>query len=143
MSAKTSPSLRYHVSGIYEQTLIAAESAAFDQMVETMEQVIACHSTYQPMYLVQDASVLDIAYTPRLRQFLESLNQRLHDHGKTVRVALVLPVMIGNCTDFLNRMLRQRDTPQARLMCFTTREEALGWLQTLQHSESLPAVQGS
>jgi hypothetical protein len=142
MSTETSVSLQYHGSGIYEQTLTSAQNAAFEQLVEIMEQVIACHPTNEPMYLVQDASALDLAYTPRVRVFMESLSQRLHRSGKTVRVAMVLPLSFGTCIDFLNCLLRQRETVQSRHMCCTTREEAFAWLQTIQFSESLPAVQG-
>jgi hypothetical protein len=142
MLTETSPSLQYLVSGIYEQTLTVARSAAFEQMVETMDQLIACHTSTQPLYLLQDASSLDLAYTPRVRALAEGLTQQLHRSGKTIRLAIVLPLMVGNCTDFLNCLLRPRETSQIRHQCFTTREDALNWLQAIHCSEAAAAAQG-
>jgi len=136
------PCLQHLASGIYEQNLTVARSAAYDHLIDTMEQLIACYKSNQPLYLLQDASELDLAYTPRIRTFVEIIVTRLHRYRKTVRLALVLPSSAGSCTDFMNCLLRQRETPQVRHMCFTTRDEAVAWLQSLQHSESRPAALG-
>jgi hypothetical protein len=136
------PSLQHLASGIYEQNLTVARSAAYDHLVDTMEQLVTCHNSDQPLYLLQDASGLDLAYTPRIRAFVEIIVTRLHRYGKTVRVALVLPSSAGSCTDFMNCLLRQRETTQVRHMCFTTHDEAVAWLQSIQHCESRPAALG-
>jgi hypothetical protein len=142
MATDPYPTLRYLASDIYEQNLTIARSAAYNHLVEIMDQLIASCSSKEPLYLLQDASHLELAYTPRLRTFVEAIITRLHQHGKAVRVALVLPNGAGSCTDFMNCLLRQRETEQIRHACFNTRDEAMAWLQSLQSCESRPAALG-
>lgn len=129
-------SLTSLASGIYEQNLSAPDSAAYDHLVNTMQQLITCQGSDEPLYLLQNASSLDLAYTPRIRAFVEMIVSRLHNSGKVIRLALLLPEAAGGCTDFINCLLRPRETARVRHMCFDSREAALAWLHTLHLRES-------
>jgi hypothetical protein len=129
-------------SGIYSQQLTLARSAALENMMAIFQRFVEKHATKEPLYMLIDASSLDIAYTPRARERVEQVVTQIHRCNKTLRVAMVLPEGMGNCTAFLNNLLRSRETSQIRHICFARREDALIWLQDLQRSESLPAAQG-
>jgi hypothetical protein len=129
-------------SGIYAQQLTLARSAALENMMAIFQRFVEQHATKEPLYMLVDASSLDIAYTPRAREHVERVTAQIHHSNKTLRVALVLPEGMGSCTTFLNNLLRSRETSQTRHLCFARREDALVWLQDLQRSESLPAAQG-
>lgn len=128
--------------GLYTQRLTLASRAAITHLLEIMQRFIEQRTAKEPLYLLLDASNLDIAYTPRVRERLEHIISEIHHHHETIRIAFVLPHTMGNCTVFLNNMLRSRQTSQIRHACFARRQEGLGWLQDLQRRESQSAVQG-
>lgn len=128
--------------GLYIQRLTVARRAALADLLTTLQRFIAQRTTHEPLYLLLDASSLDIAYTPRVRERLEEMISQIHQHQKTIRIALLLPQTMGTCTVFLNKMLRSRETNRIRHTCFSRSQEAISWLQHLQSSESLPAAQG-
>ena len=128
--------------GLYTQRLTVASRAAVTNLLETMQCFIEQRTTKEPLYFLLDASSLEIAYTPRVRERLEHVISQIDHHHETIRIAFILPHTMGNCTVFLNNMLRTRETSQIRHACFARRQEALVWLQELQHRESRVAVQG-
>lgn len=129
-------------TNLYAHHITVASSVAVENFLNRLQNFIDERTTTAPLYLLLDASSLDIAYTPRVRERVEVVISRVYDHKKTIRIAFVLPQTMSTCTVFMNNMLRHRETSQVRHLCFARREEALTWLENLQHRESLPAAQG-
>jgi hypothetical protein len=142
MSGGLPVSLEQLSSGLYIYKLTVARSAAVENFVDMMHRFLNSDTATEPIYLLLDASSLEIAYTPRFRERLEAVFTQIHQHPQMIRIALVLPHTMGSCTVFLNNLLRSRETPQIRHTCFASRQDAQTWLEGLQRSESLPAVQG-
>jgi|GEM_PF-3551955 len=130
------------VSGFYMLRLKVDSTEAIESFLAALHNFIGQYMATEPLYLILDASSLDMAYTPRTRERIDKLISQIHQYNKTICMALVLPHAIGTCTIFLNNMLRHRETPQIRHSCFARREDAEVWLQNLQFRESLPAAQG-
>ena len=129
-------------SDLYMLRLKVASSAALENLLASLHDFINQRTGTQPLYILLDASSLDIAYTPRARERLEDIIAQIHQHDKMLRIALILPQTMSSCTAFLNTLLRYRETTQIRHTCFARSDEAVAWLQDLQISEALPAVQG-
>jgi hypothetical protein len=142
MSDVSLPAVECLSPGLYTQRLTVASHAAVTNLLALMQRFIEQRPAKEPLYFLLDASSLDIAYTPRVRERLEHVISQIHYHHETIRIAFVLPHTMGNCAVFLNNMLRSRETSQMRHACFARRQDALLWLQELQRGESLPAAQG-
>ncbi len=129
-------------SGMCLHRLTIPHDTPIEDLNDLTQCVIQAHKTQTPLYLLIDASRLDLAYTPRIRVCLDVLMTHIHQQHKTIRAAIILPDMTGSCTLFLNNLMRVRETSRNRHACFSTPPEALRWLDAIHHSESRPAVQG-
>lgn len=142
MSDVMLPAVESLAPGLYTQRVTVANRAALTSLLETMQCFIEQRASREPFYILLDASSLDIAYTPSVRERMEHVISQIQYHHEATRIAFVLPHTMGNCTVFLNNMLRSRQTSQMRHACFAGRQEALVWLQDLQHREARAAAQG-